>query len=618
MNELLHKFKLGNDAELLLEKRGGGYEKVATVPIGSQALGVTTSAQGVGDLRLINPYNNSTIGPGDLGWDVGGGISPCVFATSFSGVDPSGMTDCTYDLNAALASVPEGTNVFFASGTYVAATRLTVPKTTITGSWAATIKTPSGATSHINDACVRILADDCAVENLQLDGNKAGNAAIDDFDIGRWADGVAVYADRARVKNNRIRDTIGHKVIVWNEPFVPTGKEKGARSFFTIEGNHITGVGQRASIDVASTDYSAPVNHNGIIRGNIIENMTVIVHTGYDLLIEGNVIRDLPQSVGGINVHTNSKRVRVVNNMIGPCSVGISTHNFCEDLAFVGNKISSTAGIAIMVADCARATVDDNTIYGTGSGAPAISFQPVTGGSIRGNTIHGAGNHSISLSNNSSDIVVSDNKSSSPAAYHVNVAGATDVTIRDNSFKGGSIGIAATTGTNTGLVIESNTIKGTSANGIYTISPDVLIRDNTIRSAGAHAIRIQGQGTHVVGNDVRDTTGAGINIAAAVTGIVITDNYLANSSGGNLVGRQPDTIVRHNIGYVTEARGNATIADGTSSIVVNHGLAAEPTSVIPAARGSEAVWISARTAATFTISRAGTAGALVVDWQAEI
>ena len=47
MNELLHKFKLGNDAELLLEKRGGGYEKVATVPIGSQALTVRNSAQGV-------------------------------------------------------------------------------------------------------------------------------------------------------------------------------------------------------------------------------------------------------------------------------------------------------------------------------------------------------------------------------------------------------------------------------------------------------------------------------------------------------------------------------------------------------------------------------------------
>ena len=54
MNELLHKFKLGYDAELLLEKRGGGYEKVATVPIGSQALTATTSAQGVKKIAVGN------------------------------------------------------------------------------------------------------------------------------------------------------------------------------------------------------------------------------------------------------------------------------------------------------------------------------------------------------------------------------------------------------------------------------------------------------------------------------------------------------------------------------------------------------------------------------------
>ena len=36
------------------------------------------------------------------------------------------------------------------------------------------------------------------------------------------------------------------------------------------------------------------------------------------------------------------------------------------------------------------------------------------------------------------------------------------------------------------------------------------------------------------------------------------------------------------------------------------------------ARGNEGVWVSARTATTFTVSRAGTAGALAFDWQAEI
>ena len=68
MNELLHKFKLGNDAELLLEKRGGGFEKVATVPIGSQALGVTQSAQGV---YLLDPRDGTALTQDDLGWNVG-------------------------------------------------------------------------------------------------------------------------------------------------------------------------------------------------------------------------------------------------------------------------------------------------------------------------------------------------------------------------------------------------------------------------------------------------------------------------------------------------------------------------------------------------------------------
>lgn len=583
-----------------------------TVIVDSGVVPVTAIPSGGGLVLLA--------GDQDVTDQIGGsGSSPTVvFAKNFVGVDTTGATDCTDAVNAAIAALPAGTVVYFHPGVYMAAIRVTVPNITLTGTWAATIKTPNNATSHINDACVRILADDCVVENLTLDGNKAGNAAIDDFDIGRWADGVAIYADRTTVRHNRIKDTIGHKVIVWNEPFVPTGKLKGARSFFTIEGNHITGTGQRASIDVASTDYSAAVNNNGIIRGNIIENMVLIVHTGYDLLIEGNVIRDLPLAVGAISVHTYSKRVRVVNNIIGPCAVGISTHNFCEDLAIVGNKLYATSGIGVMVTDCTRPSVDDNTIYSTGAGAYGISLQPAVGGAVRNNTIHAAGSHSINVSAASSNILIAGNKSFSPTSYHVNVNGATDIVIRGNSCTGGAIGIAATSGTNTGLIIDGNDLKSTSANGIYTTAPDVLIRGNSVRSAGAHAIRIQGAGSRVVGNDVRDTTGSGINLAVAVAGVVIADNHVVNSSGAAIVGVQPDTVMRRNTGYVTEARGTATIADAASTAVVTHGLSAAPTSVVVTSRGSEAVWVSARTATTFTVSRPGSAGALAFDWQAEI
>ena len=575
---------------------------------------VSASHSDVGGVRVFAGDQDITdqIGGG------GGGSPTMVFAKNFAGVDITGATDSTTAINTAIAALPAGTVVYFHPGIYTASIRVTVPNITLTGTWAATIKAPSGATSHINDACVRLLADDCVVENLTLNGNKANNSAIDDFSLGRWADGVAIYANRCSVRNNRIKDTIGHKVIVWNESFDPTGTPKGARQFFSIEGNHITGVGQRASIDVASTDVTAGVSNNGIIRGNLIDDMVLIVHTGDDLLIEGNVIRCPGLTSGGIQVHTGSNRVSVINNVIGPCSVGINSQNYCFDLVVRGNKVSSTSGAGILIQNCTRAFVDGNFVHTTGAGAEGIGFSNVVGGSIRNNHVHLAGGTSVSVGAGSSDIMVSGNRSSSPSAYGVAAATVSGLTVRGNALIGGQIGVAATSGVNTGLIIEGNDIKSTSANGIYTTGNGPLIRNNSVRSAGAHAIRIQGQGSRVTGNDLRDITGIGIYLTVAVTGVAITDNNIVNSSGAAIAGMQPDTIVRRNTGYVTEARGSATIADAASSVVVTHGLAAAPTSAVVTSRGSEAVWVSARTATTFTVSRAGTAGALAFDWQAEI
>ena len=257
-------------------------------------------------------------------------------------------------------------------------------------------------------------------------------------------------------------------------------------------------------------------------------------------------------------------------------------------------------------------------IHTTGAGAEGIGFSGVVGGSIRNNEVYLAGSSSIVVGTTSSDVMVSGNRSQSPTNYGVNAATVAGLTVRGNALLGGQIGVAATSGTNTGIIIEGNDIKTTSANGIYTTATDVLIRNNSVRGAGSHAIRIQGQGSRVTGNDVRDTTGIGIYLTTTVTGVAITDNNVVNSSGAAIAGMQADTVVRRNTGYVTESRGSATIADTTSSIVVTHGLSASPNSVVVTARGNEAVWVSARTATTFTISRAGTAGALIVDWQAEI
>lgn len=68
------------------------------------------------------------------------------------------------------------------------------------------------------------------------------------------------------------------------------------------------------------------------------------------------------------------------------------------------------------------------------------------------------------------------------------------------------------------------------------------------------------------------------------------------------------TIIRNNIGWVTESDGTVTVANGTTSIVVNHGLSGTPTagnlSVTPTNNLGNATkfWISTITATQFTIN----------------
>jgi len=590
----------------------------AMLPANQAKVGASPSAQGV---DLLDPRDGSVLTPEDLGWDVGGGggASVVVRAKSFPGVDSTGATDCTDVLNAALAALAPGSVVYFEPGTYVAAVRLLVPNTTLTGTWAATIKTPSGATSHVNDACVRILADGCVVENLTLDGNKTGNPQIDDSTLGRQSDGVGIYANRVTVRGCRVFNTIGHKIIVWNQGFTPTNTAKGARAYFTIEGNHVTGFSWRASIDVASTDVTAPVNNNGIIRGNFVDGNMMVVHTGYDLLFHGNVILNSgAEGEGGISVHTNSKRVTCSNNIIGPGGFGLATSNNCESVAFSNNKIYNTTGAAIVLSYGTDLSADGNLIQTTGADSAGVQLISAAGATVRNNTIIGSGDRSVYVTTASSSVQISDNKSVNPTKYHVEIAGASDVIIANNKCNGGTTGMVITSGTNADVVLDGNSLTNTSSSAISINTAAAIIINNIIKTSGSHAIRVSGQDSRVSGNDINGATGNGINILAAVTGISLTENRIRNTSNTAITGLQPDTVVRRNVGYVTESRGSATIADGSSTLVVTHGLATTPNSVVVTPRTNEAVWVSSRASANFTLSRAGTSGALIVDWQAEI
>jgi hypothetical protein len=106
--------------------------------------------------------------------------------------------------------------------------------------------------------------------------------------------------------------------------------------------------------------------------------------------------------------------------------------------------------------------------------------------------------------------------------------------------------------------------------------------------------------------------------ASSVTAVGIDAGLLACVVVGNKVssvttlltvrGSDANTIIRNNLGYATETDGTATVANGTTSIAVTHGLAATPNlqdiSVTPTndLGNASQFWISTPTSTQFTIN----------------
>ena len=297
-------------------------------------------------------------------------------------------------------------------------------------------------------------------------------------------------------------------------------------------------------------------------------------------------------------------------------AAGLQTSGGCSEIEFSGNKLYNIAGNAIALSGGTNLSAKDNLIHTTGASAAGVYVASVTNGAVCDNTIIAAGSRSVYTTTNCENLKIDGNLSINPGSSHIEIAVTTFATVENNKCVGGATGVVSTAGTNAGLVVANNDIKGTSGTGIHIVPADAIITGNILRNTGSHAIRIYGQGARVIGNEIRDVTGSGIYILAAVTGVVIQDNRITSTTLAPINGLQADTAVRRNVGYATEATGTATIPDAASTVVVTHGLRAAPNSVVVTPRGNESLWVSARTASNFTVSRAGTAGALALDWQA--
>jgi hypothetical protein len=145
-----------------------------------------------------------------------------------------------------------------------------------------------------------------------------------------------------------------------------------------------------------------------------------------------------------------------------------------------------------------------------------------------------------------------------------------------------------------------------------------------ITNGGQRGIQIGATGKTATYNKIdgciiKNTTGYGIAEGGSSDNNEIKNNTLISTSGINKVGAS--TKIRNNTGYITEARGTATITSGSTSITVNHGLNGVPSVVIATGQHSEVkdCYITNITSTYFTINVPSAVTAnRTISWIAEI
>lgn len=292
--------------------------------------------------------------------------------------------------------------------------------------------------------------------------------------------------------------------------------------------------------------------------------------------------------------------------------------------SITGNVIAAAREHGIYVAGVATpnigVTISGNTIVGAGGdGIKVLGANATTGAAtdvtIAGNTVVDttAGSSGISAGN-CRRVTISGNTCTENERGILIRGGAEAVQVTGNNTSQNAesgIQVRDITGDNVGISITGNTANDNDQSaggfpGIYVLcaggfsSEDIEIRANTTSDYQGTATQQQGitiadvvNGSTLAGLRIIGNTGAG-NVGALIGGAGLAD--------------ATNLVIRDNFTFATENNGTATVANGTTSIAVTHGLAQTPDlqdiSVTPSNNLGNATkfWVSTPTSTQFTIN----------------
>lgn len=134
----------------------------------------------------------------------------------------------------------------------------------------------------------------------------------------------------------------------------------------------------------------------------------------------------------------------------------------------------------------------------------------------------------------------------------------------------------------------------------------------------------------VIGCSAIDNGGIGIKESSGAPSIgfnVFTGNTVDGNAGGNILRAFANSIIRDNIGHITENSGTATITDPATTVVIAHGLDVTPavdditvTLAENPTNDPGNIWVDTIGAANFTINCRNAPGASDLDlaWRAAV
>lgn len=545
----------------------------------------------------------------------------CVNAREFGAHPDNSAADNDTALAAAIAALSTGGVLYIPRGTYSVSAALSIPADTcVMGAGYDTVL--NCATADINVLAAASVAG-VRICDLRINNNGSGSSdyvgnaihlnAVTDFVIENvWVEnansGIVIRNGSSRGQLRRIiaQDMAGSVAagiyIVGSTRIAIDGVlayESGAGvTQYPIHTNS-DDAGVTICSDITITNVVSHLSGSTVGQGiNVtycdrvsVTNCTMtctVSHASADLFglvfahvnqgtMAGNVVTGGDNGGYGYAVTDTSLDVAVVGNVAQNVAGGIHI-NLSRDVSCINNVINTTRDAEGILYDYGSITTVNSVVAGNVIGAAAtvgISCSNLRSFRVTGNLVSGAGNIGI------------------------NIADSDEFSCNDNSVVASSID---------GIVLS--TVSQFTCNG------NLLSDNNSSNTASTHGIDVEGSSSHgmISGNTCRNRTGSGhhkygIALAAGGSNMSVMGNHVEGNDTGGVSDGATSTIVRNNRGFVTENKGTDTVANGTTSTTVTHGLDYTPALGEIAVVGGEdpsnavgTIWVDTIGATTFQVN----------------